>query len=83
MRVVWLAWCICGVCLLLALSASAITYHPDFQRWGVVSIGAFGVIALVAGGVAVGLGRLPANHRVQFRSVPLTTEQDARTAQRS
>ena len=39
MRVVWLAWYICGVCLLLALSASAITYHPDFQRWGVVSIG--------------------------------------------
>jgi len=70
MRVVWLAWYICGVCLLLALSASAITYHPDFQRWGVVSIGAFGVIALLAGGAAVGLGRLPANHRVR-QSRPL------------
>jgi hypothetical protein len=32
MRVIWLAWYICGVCLLLALLASAITCHPDFQH---------------------------------------------------
>ena len=36
MRVIWLAWYICGVCLLLALLASAITYHPDIQHLGVV-----------------------------------------------
>ena len=34
MRVIWLAWYICGVCLLLALLASAITYHPDVQHLG-------------------------------------------------
>ena len=33
MRVIWLAWYICGVCLLLALLASAITYHPTSSIW--------------------------------------------------
>ena len=59
MRVVWLAWYICGVCFLLALLASAITYHPDIQHLGVVLPAAFGGVALLAGGAAVGLGRLP------------------------
>jgi len=63
MRVIWLAWYICGVCLLLALLASAITYHPDIQRLGVVLPAAFG-------GAAVGLGRLSPTHRVQ-QSKPL------------
>src|SRR5690242_11349265 len=70
MRVVWLAWYICGVCLLAALLASAITYHPDSQRLGVVLPAAFGGVALLAGGAAVGLGRLPTTHRVH-RSKPL------------
>jgi hypothetical protein len=70
MRVVWLAWYICVVCLLLALSASVITYHPDFQHLGVVSPAAFGGVALLAGGAAVGLGRLPPTHRVH-QSRPL------------
>ena len=55
MRVVWLAWYICGVCLLLALLASAITYHPDIQHLGVVLPAAFGGVALLAGGAAVGV----------------------------
>ena len=62
MRVVWLAWYICGVCLLLALMASAITYHPDIQHLGVVLPAAFGGVALLAVGAAVGLGRLPPTH---------------------
>jgi hypothetical protein len=70
MRVVWLAWYICGVCLLLALLASAITYHPDIQHLGVVLPAASGGVALLAGGAAVGLGRLPPTHRVH-QSKPL------------
>jgi hypothetical protein len=70
MRVVWLAWYICGVCLLLALSASAITYDPDFQHLGAVLPAAFGGVALLAGGAAGGLGRLPPTHRVH-QSRPL------------
>ncbi len=64
MRVVWLAWFICGACLLLALLASAISYHPNIQHLGVVLPAAFGGAALLAGGAAVGLGRLPPTHRV-------------------
>jgi len=70
MRVIWLAWYICGVCLLLALLASAITYQPDIQHLGVVLPAAFGGVALVAGVAAVGLGRSPPTHRVH-RSKPL------------
>jgi hypothetical protein len=70
MRVVWLAWYICGVCLLLALLASAITYHPDIQHLGVVLPATFGGVGLLAGGAAVALRRLPAEHRVH-RSKPL------------
>jgi hypothetical protein len=70
MRVVWLAWYICGVCLLLALLASVITYQPDIQHLGVVLPAAFGGMALLAGGAAVGLGRLPPTHRVH-QSMPL------------
>ena len=66
MRVVWLAWYICSVCLLHALFASAITYHPDVQHLGVVLPAAFGVVALLAGGAAMGLGRLPQTHRPLF-----------------
>jgi hypothetical protein len=64
MRVVWLAWYICGACILLALLASLITYHPDLQYLGVVSPAAVGSLALLAGGAAVGLGRLPPTHPV-------------------
>ncbi len=64
MRVVWLAWYICGVCILFALLASAITYHPDVQHLGVILPAAFGNTAVLAGAAAVGLGRLPATHRV-------------------
>ena len=63
MRVIWLAWYICGVCLLLTLLTSAITFHPDIQHLGVVLPAAFGGVALLAGGAAVGLGRLPTTHR--------------------
>ncbi len=70
MRVVWLAWYFCGVCLLLALLASAITYHPDIQHLGVVLPTVFGGVALLAGGAAVGLRRLPPTHRVH-QSKPL------------
>jgi hypothetical protein len=64
MRIFWLAWYICGVCLLLALLASAVTYHPDIQYLGVVLPAAFGGVALLAGGAAAGIGRLPQSHRV-------------------
>lgn len=64
MRVIWLAWYICVVCLLLALSTSAITYHPSVRHLGFVLPVTFGSVALVAGGTAVGLGRLPSPHRL-------------------
>jgi hypothetical protein len=64
MNVVWLARYICGVCLLFALLASAITYHPDIQHLGLVLPAAFGSAALLAGGAAVRLGRLPPTHSV-------------------
>ena len=64
MRVAWLAWYICCVCLLIALLASAISYHPDVQHVGEVLPAVFGGVALLAGGVAVGLGRLPLAHRL-------------------
>jgi hypothetical protein len=64
MRLVWLARYICGVCMLLAVLASAITYHPDIQHLGVVLPAAFGGVALLAAGAAAGLGRLPPAHRV-------------------
>jgi hypothetical protein len=70
MRVIWLAWYNCGVCVLLALLASAITYHPDIQHLGVVLPAAFGGVALLAGGAAVGFGRLPPIHPVH-QSTPL------------
>jgi hypothetical protein len=70
MRVVWLAWYICGVCFLLTLLASAITYHPDIQHLGVVLPAAFSGVALLAGGAAVGLGRLTPTH-LAHRSEPL------------
>lgn len=72
MRVIWLAWYICGGCLLLALLASAITYHPDSQHLGVVLPATFGSVGLLAGGAAVGLGRVPPTHHVH-QSKPLWT----------
>ncbi len=70
MYVVWLARYICGVCLLCALLAPAITYHPDSQHLEVVLEAAFGGAALLAGGAAVWLGRLPPTHFVH-QSKPL------------
>jgi hypothetical protein len=64
MRVVWLAWYISGVLLLLAVLASAITYHPNADKLGRVLPTVFGCGGLLAGVVAVGLGRLPPGHRV-------------------
>jgi hypothetical protein len=69
MRTVWLAWYICGVCLLLALLASVITFHPDIQHQ-VVLPAAFGGVALLAVVTATWLGRLPPAHRAQ-QSKPL------------
>jgi hypothetical protein len=59
----------CGVCILLALFASASTHQPDIEYPGAVSPDAFGGGALLAGG-ANGLGRLPPTHRVH-QSKPL------------
>ena len=64
MRVIGLLWYICGVCLLLALIASAITYHPSVRYQGALFTSLFGGIALVAGVMAIGLGRLPRTHRI-------------------
>jgi hypothetical protein len=70
MRIDWLAWYICGVCLLLALLASVITFHPNIQHLGVVLPAAFSGVALLAVVAAVGLGRLPPTHRAH-QSKPL------------
>jgi hypothetical protein len=63
-RVIWLLWYICGVCLLLALMASAITYHPAIRYQGALFTSLFCGVALVAGVMAIGLGRLPPTHRI-------------------
>ena len=49
---------------------SVLLAHPDIQHLGVVLPAAFGGVALLAGGAAVGLGRLPPTHRVH-QSKPL------------
>ena len=64
MKVVWLAWYIGGVLLLMALMASAITYHPDIRYLGQILPAVFGAGAILTGGLAVALGRLPPNHRI-------------------
>lgn len=64
MRVVWLLRYICGVCLLLALLASMITYHPDVEHLGLVLPAVFGSVGLLAGAVAIILGRLPPTHYI-------------------
>ncbi len=64
MRVLWLAWSNCGVCLLLALSASAISDHPHIQHLGVALPAVFGAVTLLAGGAAVGIRRRLATHRL-------------------
>jgi hypothetical protein len=61
-------WYIFSVRLPLALLAFAITYHRDIQHMGVVLPAAFAGVALLAGGAAVGLGRLPpTNGAHQFK----------------
>ena len=71
MRVVWLAWYICGVCFRLARRRppSADTTWTS-SIWGVVLPAAFGGVALLWGGAAVGLGRSPPTHRAH-QSKPL------------
>ena len=64
MRVVWLSWYISGVCALVAILASAITFHPTVQYLGLVLSAVFGGLALVAAGLAIGLWRLPLSHHV-------------------
>lgn len=54
----------------LDLLASAITYHPDNQHLGVALPAGFGGAAILAGGAAVGLGRLPPTPRAH-QSKPL------------
>jgi hypothetical protein len=71
MRVPWLMWYISGVCCLLALLASAVTFHPDVRYLGIVLPIAFGGVALAMASAAVGVGRLPASHRIH-QSRPLT-----------
>ena len=64
MRVTWLAWYICGLCMLIALLTSAITFHPDIQYLVLVIPAVFGGGAVLAGGAAIMLGQLPATHRI-------------------
>ncbi|OWK43884.1 hypothetical protein [Fimbriiglobus ruber] len=70
MRLVWLAWYVCGLCLLIALLASFVTYHPTIKHLGRVIPIVFGGCALLAGGVAIALGQLPPTHRIH-QSKPL------------
>ncbi len=70
MKVVWLAWFLCGVCLLIALVSSAVTYHPDIKHLGQLLPSVFGGIGLLAGAAAVGLQSLPPTHGVH-QSKPL------------
>jgi|LakMenE01Jun11ns_1017448.scaffolds.fasta_scaffold9692347_2 hypothetical protein len=70
MRVVWLSWYISGVCAIVAIMASAITFHPSVQYLGLVLAAVFGGLALVAAGLAIGLWRLPLSHHVH-QSKPL------------
>lgn len=66
MQLVWLSWFICCACLLIAIMASAVTYHPTIQYLGSVVPAVFGGLALLAAGTAVTLGRLPSTHHIHL-----------------
>ena len=70
MKVVWLAWFLCGVCLLIALVSSVVTYHTDIKHLGQLLPSVFGGIGLLAGAAAVGLQSLTPTHGVH-QSKPL------------
>lgn len=56
---------------MLALLASTVTFHPDIQYLGAVLPIALGGVALAMASAAIGVGRLPASHRIH-QSRPLT-----------
>ena len=70
MKLVWLAWYVSVVLLLLATLSSLVTYGPDIEFLGVLLPTAFGCGAILAGVLAAGLRRLPPHHRIH-RSLPV------------
>ena len=60
----WLAWSTCGLCLLLALVTSLITYHPNVQDFDLVLPAIFAGLAILAGRIAFRFRRLPPTHRL-------------------
>jgi hypothetical protein len=70
MNAVWLLRYISSVCVLLALIASVVSYHPDIQAFGRALPPAFIGVALLSFGVAALLRRLSPSHWVH-RSKPV------------
>ncbi|MAT72749.1 MAG: hypothetical protein CMJ58_24990 [Planctomycetaceae bacterium] len=64
LNVTWLLWYMSGMFVLLAIMASAITYHPDAQWEGHILSLAFAICSLVGCALAVTCGRLPPSHWV-------------------
>lgn len=64
MNIVWLTRYISCVLVLLAVLASAITYHPDIQLVGLILPPVFLAAGILGFGLAVLLGRLPVTHWV-------------------
>ncbi len=60
--VVWLAWYISGVFVILAVLVSLITFHPRVQWLAPVLLAAFSGAAMVAAGLALTLSRLSPPH---------------------
>jgi len=70
MGVVGLTWYLTGILALLAFLASTITGAPGAGRLEIVIPGVLGGGAVLAAGLAIGLGWLPPTHWVrQSRSV--------------
>ena len=70
MRVISMAWSICGLGLLLTLVSTSITYHPDAQYLGIAWMTAFSALTLLAGGCAIVLGRQPSKHWIHSLTPP-------------
>ena len=70
MKALWLIRYISSVCVLLAVVASVVTYHPDIQAFGRVLPPAFVCVALLGFGLAARLERMSPLHWVhQSKSV--------------
>jgi hypothetical protein len=64
MRLVRLAWYVCGISVFGGLLATAITFAPGAEWRLNVILSIWGFLALASAGAALVLGRLPPTHAI-------------------